>query len=114
MDAASWLQPKSGKIDLSTIAAGSFELRGGDDYDDEGDDGLLRHCGRGLSVKMISSTCPPFISQHCVFGMPGQTGRRADGHARWSLRLLADRMVALGHVESVSHETVRVTLKKTT
>lgn len=33
---------------------------------------------------------------------------------RWILRLLEDRLVALGHVESVSHETVRRTLKKRT
>ena len=31
----------------------------------------------------------------------------------WSMRLLADRMVELGHVEAVSYETVRRTLKKT-
>lgn len=41
-------------------------------------------------------------------------GAAPEGRARWSLRLLADRMVALGHVESVSHETIRMTLKKTT
>jgi hypothetical protein len=35
------------------------------------------------------------------------------GHARWSLRLLADKMVELGHAESISHETVRKVLKKT-
>lgn len=35
------------------------------------------------------------------------------GHERWSLRLLAGRMVELGHVDSVSHETVHQTLKKT-
>ena len=35
------------------------------------------------------------------------------GHARWSLRLLADRMVELGQVDSVSYETVRRVLKKT-
>lgn len=35
------------------------------------------------------------------------------GHARWNLRLLADRFVQLGYVEAVSHETVRQTLKKT-
>ncbi len=34
------------------------------------------------------------------------------GRARWSTRLLADRFVALGHVEALSHETVRRTLKK--
>lgn len=36
-----------------------------------------------------------------------------EGHARWTLRLLADRFVELGHVEEISHETVRQTLKKT-
>ncbi len=35
-----------------------------------------------------------------------------EGHARWSTRLLADRFVALGHVEALSHETVRRALKK--
>ena len=36
-----------------------------------------------------------------------------EGHARWSLRLLAAKLVELGVVESISHETVRQTLKKT-
>lgn len=35
------------------------------------------------------------------------------GYARWSLRLLADKMVELNYVDAVSHETVRQTLKKT-
>ena len=35
------------------------------------------------------------------------------GRARWTLRLLGDQMVGLGYVESLSHETVRRTLKKT-
>ena len=35
------------------------------------------------------------------------------GHSQWSLRLLADRVVELGHIDSVSHETVRRVLKKT-
>lgn len=35
-----------------------------------------------------------------------------EGYARWSLRLLADRMVELGYVESISHEAVRRVLKK--
>jgi transposase len=37
-----------------------------------------------------------------------------DGQGRWSLRLLAQRLVELEYVETVSHETVRQTLKKTT
>ena len=36
-----------------------------------------------------------------------------EGAARWTLRLLADRIVAAGHLESLSHVTVRDRLKKT-
>lgn len=36
-----------------------------------------------------------------------------EGHARWRLRLLADKAVELGYVESISHVTVREMLKKT-
>lgn len=36
-----------------------------------------------------------------------------EGHANWSLRLLADKMVELEYVEAISHETVRRVLKKT-
>lgn len=35
------------------------------------------------------------------------------GHERWSLRLLADKVVELKYVDSVSYETVRRVLKKT-
>ncbi len=35
------------------------------------------------------------------------------GHERWTLRLLAERMVQLEYVDALSHETVRRTLKKT-
>jgi hypothetical protein len=34
------------------------------------------------------------------------------GRSRWTPRLLADKFVALGHVGTVSHETIRRTLKK--
>jgi hypothetical protein len=36
-----------------------------------------------------------------------------EGQAQWSLRLLADKVVELGYVASVSYETVRRVLKKT-
>jgi transposase len=36
-----------------------------------------------------------------------------EGRAQWTLRLLADQLVELQYVGSVSHETVRQTLKKT-
>lgn len=39
-------------------------------------------------------------------------GAPPEGQVRWTLRLLQERMVMLNIVESVSHETVRQTLKK--
>jgi len=35
-----------------------------------------------------------------------------EGFVRWSLRLLADRVVELGYIDSISHEAVRGILKK--
>src|ERR671937_1167498 len=35
-----------------------------------------------------------------------------EGHERWTLRMLADKMVELDIVDAVSHETIRRTLKK--
>lgn len=36
-----------------------------------------------------------------------------EGYTQWSLRLLAGKLVELGYVDSISHEAVRRTLKKT-
>jgi hypothetical protein len=36
-----------------------------------------------------------------------------EGRARWTLRLLADKAVELGYIETISHEAIRQTLKKT-
>jgi hypothetical protein len=35
------------------------------------------------------------------------------GHKQWTLRMLADKMVELAYIDSISHETVRQVLKKT-
>jgi hypothetical protein len=40
-------------------------------------------------------------------------GAPPEGFARWSLRLLADKVVELDYIDSVSHETIRGILKKT-
>lgn len=40
-------------------------------------------------------------------------GAPPEGQTRWTLHLLADRLVKLEIVEGISHETVRQTLKKT-
>jgi hypothetical protein len=59
-------------------------------------------------------------SRHPVFDGEQQAkvialrlGPPPKGFANWSLRLLAEKVVELEIVESVSHETVRRTLKKT-
>jgi len=39
-------------------------------------------------------------------------GPAPEGHSRWTLRLLADRFVELGHIDSISYEAVRQLLKK--
>ena len=39
-------------------------------------------------------------------------GGPPQGFANWSLRLLAERVIELGIVDPVSHETLRQTLKK--
>ncbi len=36
-----------------------------------------------------------------------------DGFARWSLRLLAEKVVELSYIDNISHETIRRVLKKT-
>src|SRR2546421_7383677 len=40
-------------------------------------------------------------------------GKPPAGYGHWTLHLLADELVALEVVDSISHETVRKTLKKT-
>ncbi len=40
-------------------------------------------------------------------------GEPPEGYVRWSLRLLADKSVELGYIDSISHESVRKVLKKT-
>jgi len=40
-------------------------------------------------------------------------GKPPQGFANWTLRLLAEQAVELEIVDSVSHETIRQTLKKT-
>ena len=40
-------------------------------------------------------------------------GAPPEGRARWTLRLLADKLVELNVVDAIAHETVRQVLKKT-
>ena len=40
-------------------------------------------------------------------------GQPPEGYSRWTLRLLADKTVELGYIDSISHVTVSNILKKT-
>jgi hypothetical protein len=69
--------------------------------------------------RVLERKKPAEPSRKRIFDVQGEeevlavaTGKPPDGHARWTLRLLADEIVRLEVVESVSHETVRKVLKK--
>src|SRR3954463_305831 len=54
---------------------------------------------------------PVFDGEQPAKGIALRLGPPPKGFANWSLRLLAEKVVELSIVESVSHETVRRTLK---
>lgn len=66
--------------------------------------GIYRSGGRVYERKLDGEQEAHLIALAC--------GTPPDGRARWTLRLLASRMVELQHADAVSHETVRQTLKK--
>jgi transposase len=66
---------------------------------------IYRTGGRAYERKLDGAQEAHLIALAC--GTPPQ------GRARWTLRLLAGRMIELQHTDAVSHETVRQVLKKT-
>ena len=73
----------------------------------------------GLEAALNRSTQPPRHEKRKLDGEQEAhliallCGPAPDGYERWSLRLVADKLVELEIVDSVSHETVRQVLKKT-
>ena len=65
-----------------------------------------RPTARPPRARLIDGEAEAKLVAICCGGPP-------EGRARWTLRLLADKLVELEILESVSHETVRQTLKKT-
>lgn len=59
----------------------------------------------GKQPKLDDKQCAHLIAIAC--------SDAPDGHDHWTLRLLADKVVALGLAEEFSHESVRNVLKKT-
>ena len=56
---------------------------------------------------------PKLTDQQCAHLIAVACSDAPEGHAHWTLRLLADKAVELGLAESLSHEAVRDVLKKT-
>lgn len=58
----------------------------------------------GKTPKLTDKQCAHLIATACT--------PAPEGHGHWTLRLLADKAVQLGYVDSFSYETVRRLLKK--
>lgn len=69
-------------------------------------DALKRQPGGGRKTRCLNGEAEAHLVALACSDPP-------EGRARWTLQLLADQMVVLKYVESVSHETIRKTLKKT-
>jgi hypothetical protein len=68
---------------------------------------------RAISEKVRSGQPPRFKGKDAAKITAIACSTPPDGHARWSLRLLADRVVELNIVPAISHQSVRSILKKT-
>lgn len=66
---------------------------------------ISRHPGSGIRDPKIDGECEAHLVALTCSAAP-------DGQARWTLRMLADKMVELEYIDSISYETVRQTLKK--
>jgi hypothetical protein len=65
-------------------------------------------------IKRESPPTPPLLDGQGEAKLIAlRLGKPPAGYGRWTLQLLADELVALEVVDSISHETVRQTLKKT-
>lgn len=74
---------------------------------EEGFDGVIerRPSPQNYTKKMDGDLEAKLVSLCC--------SEPPDGYAKWSLRLLADKLVELNYVDSISHVSVRRALKKT-
>jgi len=73
-------------------------------------EGLAAALGRRDSRRIYQHKLDGLLEAHLV---ALACGAPPEGHARWTVRLLAAQMVRLQYVESLSKDTVHRTLKKT-
>jgi hypothetical protein len=66
----------------------------------------------------INRKKPDRVYEHCLDGVAEahlialECTEPPEGHERWTLRLLQERMIQLSYVEQVSRETIRTILQK--
>ncbi len=77
-----------------------------------------RFVGQGLGAALVPKPADRVYARRLDGGQEARLVALAcsappDGRKRWTMRLLADRLVELEVVDGVSHETVRQVLKKT-
>ncbi len=88
-------------IGLSTVA------RVRERFVEEGLEAALeRHKPRREYSHLVDGECEAHLVALACSAPPA-------GHRRWTLRLLADKLVELEYIDSISYETVRQVLKKT-
>ena len=75
-------------------------------YVEEGLDEVLRHRNQVNRYQKVDDRVEAHLIALACSPAP-------EGHDHWTLRALAGKVVELGLVESLSHETVRLHLKKT-
>ena len=75
-------------------------------YVEEGMEEVLRHHNSPNPYRKVDDKVEAHLIALACSDAP-------EGHDHWTLQLLADRMVELGLAESLSYETVRLKLKKT-
>ncbi len=75
-------------------------------YAEEGLDGVLYYHPQANRYRKLDDRGEAYLIALACSDAP-------DGRDHWTLRLLADKVVELGMVESLSYETVRLRLKKT-
>jgi hypothetical protein len=69
------------------------------------DAAISRHPGSGIRDPKIDGECEAHLVALTCSTVP-------DGQARWTLRMIVNKMVELEYIDSISYETVRKTLKK--
>ena len=74
------------------------------------EEGLQAALGRHKSTRQYQRKLDGDCEAHLI---ALACSKPPEGYNRWTLRLLADRMVVLEYVDSLSYQTVRRTLKKT-